>query len=159
MILTFYTTADAPNKIDKSVTQIKTITGAICKENCSVLTPVFIVAYDALLLNCNYAYCADFGRYYYITNITVVTGGRLQINCKVDVLTTYAQYIKNVPAVLVRSEQSGYTQITDNKLPIGKNKLIRIAEFEGGDFNINAATDTNYNFVLNIMGGGANNES
>ena len=88
-----------------------------------------------------------------------MTGGRLEINCKVDVLTTYAAYIKTVPAVLVRSEQTGFTQITDNKLPISKNKLIRIAEFEGGDFNINSATNTSYNFVLNIMGGGASNES
>lgn len=159
MILTFFTTADAPNKVDKTTTQIKAITGAVCKENCSILSPVFIVAYDPLLINCNYAYCADFGRYYFITNITVMTGGRLEINCKVDVLTTYANYIKTVPAVLVRSEQTGFTQITDNKLPISKNKLIRIAEFEGGDFNINSATNTSYNFVLNIMGGGANNES
>ena len=110
--------------------------------------------YDAALLTANYVYCEAFSRYYFIDDITAISGGRLSISCRVDALYTYRATIGNVPAVMVRGENAGYTQITDNKLPIGKNKIIRIAEFEGGDFNINAATNTSYNFVLNIMGGG-----
>lgn len=151
--LNFYTTSDAPNVLTKTLTAVKAITGAICKENCSILSPVFIVAYDANLLTVNYAYCAEFSRYYFLTDITVMTGGRLQITGRVDVLGTYGATLKTLTALMTRTEDEP-TEVVDNFLPLKRNKITKVYEFTGGDFNIDVATNTSYNFVLNIMGGG-----
>lgn len=157
MNLNFYTTSDAPNVLTKTLTAVKAITGAVCKENCSVISPVFIVAYDANLLTANYAYCTEFSRYYFITDITVMTGGRLQISCRVDVLGTYGATLKTLTALMTRTE-SEPSEVVDNYLPLKRNKITKVYEFTGGDFNIDTATNNDYNFVLNIMGGGTDNE-
>lgn len=156
MVLNFYTTADAPNALTKTTTLIRGIVGAVCKDDCSILSPVFIVKYDAALLAANYAYCADFSRYYFITDITVMTGGRLRITARVDVLGTYGAAIKALTALMTRQE-SEPTEIVDSYLPLKRNKITKVYEFTGGDFNIDTANNTSHNFVLNIMGGGVDN--
>lgn len=157
MTLIFYTTTDPPNKINKTLVTVATVTNVMLKDNVSILSPVFIMNYNAALLSANFVYCETFGRYYFIEDITAISGGRLSIACKVDTLYTYRVSIGNVPAIATRSETAGHTEITDNKLPIAKNKEVKLYEFTGGDFNIDTAANTDYNFVLNIMGGGANN--
>lgn len=156
MTITLYRTADADNVLHKTLMPVKNITGAICKENISVTNPVFILAYDSNVITANYLYCAEFSRYYAITDITLMTGGRVQISAHVDVLQTYGATLAQLTALMTRAEEEP-TEIVDNFLPLKRNKITKVYEFSGGDFNIDTATATDYNFVLNIMGGGVDN--
>lgn len=133
MLLNLYSTSDDTRKVDKSLTAVKDIT-ATPSENVTMLSPAFIVEYDSTILTANYCYIPEFARYYYITNITLLRGNRLQLNCAVDVLKTYADDLKNCIAVVIRNEGIGKpSMLPDNQLPINPNKkelLTKTVDFK-----------------------------
>lgn len=106
-------------------------------------------------------YIPAFHRYYFITDITAEPAGAGIINATVDVLMSYADSIKQCPAIVTRGARRGQngsaksTYITDNKLPIANGRSIRVVEFAGTDLNIDTASMLTHNFVLNVAGGGA----
>lgn len=85
--------------LDKILTEIKTVSAEFFKES-SVLAPQIILKYDASLLNCNYLYISYMTRYYYVSDVTILDGGRMMLTCKVDVLKTYASQIKNLTVIV-----------------------------------------------------------
>lgn len=122
MLLNLYTTTDDTRVLNKTLTAVKDI-NAVPVDGVTLLNPQFIVEYDSSILNANYCYISELQRYYYITNIVLMRGNRMQFNCAVDVLKTYADDIKNCTAVITRSESIGKpTQIIDKMLPIDPNK-------------------------------------
>ena len=122
MILNLLKTTDDVRVCAKTVIPVTTI-NAIPTEKVNILNPSFIVEYNANLLNANYCYIAELGRYYYITSHNLERGNRLIFNCEVDVLKTYYEQIKNCTATVIRSESEGKpTSIIDKTLPINPNK-------------------------------------
>ena len=154
-MVTLYINTSDNRKIGKSLTSAYYFANVEFKRPCEMLNPTIILHNITNITQYNYCYIGDFGRYYFIDEIQVLTGGRVSIKCSIDVLETYATEIKALNAILLRGEIGQPTEITDNLLPLAKNKSVNVYEFTGGDFNINTATNANYNFVLNIMGGGA----
>lgn len=153
MSLTLYKCSDDRRTLSKHLTSQTNIGSIVIKKPTTILNPEILINYFSGVLDYNYCYISEFDRFYFIDNIEVMTGNMVAIRCSVDVLYTYNSSIRTLNAILLRNENVGYTEITDNKLPISKNKLIKVYEFEGGDFNINSATNSSYNFVINVMGG------
>ena len=93
--------------VDKNISQIgNTITSAVIKENVSVTDPVFILK-DFTSFNpatANYCYIDSLNRYYYITDIIILTASVYEIHCHVDVLKTYASGIRSNSAVIARQQ-------------------------------------------------------
>lgn len=117
-----YGTTDDSRVIDKTLTTVKSIT-AKPVEPMTILTPRVVIDYDADVIAANYAYISDFGRYYYITDISIATGNRMTVSLTVDVLKTYADGIRECGVVVSRSEAAGNpTYIPDSSLPINPNK-------------------------------------
>ena len=117
-----YGTTDDSRVIDKTLTAIKTLT-AKPAEPMTILTPRVVIDYDADVIAANYAYIPEFGRYYYITDISIATGNRMTVSLTVDVLKTYADEIRECGGVVSRSEAAGNpTYIPDSSLPINPNK-------------------------------------
>ena len=123
----------------------------------SVLNPVFIVASDSALFTANYLYCATYGRYYYIDNIEILTGRRVALRCRIDVLQTYADDIKARTATIVRYEklkngEGAPTKYIDSKLPVypSKNNLTSI--IMASDFDT-VIFPPPYCYVLTTIGG------
>lgn len=143
MLLNLYSTTDDTRKLEKALTTVKNIT-AIPSENVTMLAPAFIVEYDRAILAANYCFIPEFGRYYFIRDITLLKGNRLQINCSVDVLKTYADDLKNCTAVIIRNGGIGEpSMIPDNQLPINPNKKELLTK------TVNFAIDTtNTNLYL-----------
>lgn len=83
------------------------------KEDVQIMTPVFYIVYNAAVLNLHYNYCFAFNRYYYITDITVTTGGSMRVSCREDVLYTYADQIVNCPIIADRSDSTYNAYIQD----------------------------------------------
>lgn len=105
MELTFYKQAATPNRVDKSayLTQVGTISNVVLKSDVDLMRPTFILKTSPLVYNSNYVYSNFTGRYYYIENITALSGERISVQCKIDVLHTYRAEIKASSAWVERS--------------------------------------------------------
>lgn len=104
--INFYRNASPVNKVDKSITLVTTATGVL-RDGASILQPVILIetTYDggqAIITGSNYAYIAEFGRYYYITDVTAQINGLYEVKMDVDVLMTYSSQIKQQEAVIAR---------------------------------------------------------
>lgn len=159
-------TAILYNNSDDARTVNKTLTGGtsvsfVLLAPSSIIKPRLRLTWNTAYTAYNYLYIPDFNRYYFIDDITADTGGAVIINAHCDVLMTYANAIKLCPAIVTRSarlNQHGSARaswIRDNKLPIETGRAVRVVEFVGTDINIDVATMTSNNFVLNVAGGGA----
>lgn len=159
MSLTLYKCADDRRTITKTLTNSVQIGTIVIKKPTTIISPEILINNFSGVLEYNYCYISEFNRYYFIENIAVLTGQMVELKCEIDVLYTYASYIGGLKGIATRNENAGFTEITDVKVPIRKNKEVKVYEFEGGDFNIDTALPSSFNFVLNIMGGGANGNS
>ena len=130
MNIAFYNTTSAPNVVNKDLgNAVISFTDARPTRDCNILAPVLIMTYYQAIASANYVYISDFGRYYFIKSITLLSGGRCAVSCAVDVLYTYREQIRSCKAMILRSESIGApTMFTDNKFPIvsGKKEAVHI---------------------------------
>ena len=108
----FGTCSDASNVINKTAT-LGTAKSCELKQPCSVEGPIFIVQSSSVSETDNYAYCSDFGRYYFITDITELTGNRKAVSCQVDALKSFATDILALEVNVNRSESASFSDIAD----------------------------------------------
>ena len=159
MQIKFGYTFDDRRKLEKSVTWFNTF-------DCKPYTDYNISAPNLLIVNAtgaiannNYAYIADYKRYYYVDSVTVGRNGMYIVQLSVDVLMSYAGGIKNLSATISRQENIGINDIVDSLLPLRNRKELAVIEFESSEFNITSANNGSYNFVLNVSGGGSGQSS
>lgn len=155
MQIKFGYTFDDRRKLEKSVTWFDSFD---CKPytDYNISTPnLLIVNATGAIANNNYAYISDYGRYYYVDSVTVGRNGMYIVQLSVDVLMTYADAIKNLSATISRQENIGINDIVDSLLPLQNRKELAVIEFESSEFNIASAGTGDYNFVLNVSGGGS----
>ena len=155
MQIKFGYTFDDRRKLEKSVTWFDTF-------DCKPYTDYNITAPNLLITNAtgaiannNYAYIADYQRYYYVDSVTVGRNGMYVVQLSVDVLMSYVDGIKNLSATISRQENIGINDIVDSLLPLQNRKDLAVIEFESSEFNIGSAGTGDYNFVLNVSGGGS----
>ena len=155
MQIKFGYTFDDRRKLEKNVTWF----GAF---DCKPYTDYNISAPNLLIVNAtgaiannNYAYIADYQRYYYVDSVTVGRNGMYVVQLSVDVLMSYVDGIKNLSATISRQENIGINDIVDSLLPLQNRKDLAVIEFESSEFNIASADSSSYNYVLNVSGGGS----
>ena len=122
-------------------------------ENVSMLNPVFVLAYNAAYLRANYIYVSDFAKWYYITDLSVDTAGRIFLRCSIDVRQSFGTSFINCPALITRAESIGKpTLYPDSQLPIhpSKNNVTSIVLRETGN---SFSGDGNYCYLLTCIGG------
>lgn len=97
MYLRFFKQAATPNKINKQgyLTELGTVSNVILKNETNLMEPTFILKTNPVVYNANYLFCEFTSRYYYINSIDALSGGRIAIHCKIDVLYTYRNEILN----------------------------------------------------------------
>ena len=93
MELKIYNNNSNTNVLNKNLTLVDTLEFNLKKDN-SILQPVLILKNYS---SGNYCYIKEFKRYYYITDIKLLTGGLYQLQLEVDVLMTYKDVIKTNP--------------------------------------------------------------
>lgn len=151
MTIELYNTADNHKVLNKTLTAIKAV-------DVTLLTPVNVRSINLVLNNnlsidnANYIYCSYFKRYYYINTVNKESGGRTVINCECDVLMSFNKDINNLNVLVTRQENVGINNIIDTALPILGNKKMKVAVLSEPLFNINTASDADYNFLLTIAG-------
>lgn len=131
-------------------------------EPCTISDPKFILAYNSAILSCNYCYCPDFNRQYFIKNIEFAPGGQMIVTCKTDLINTLGIALLHMPVVITRAttKDAKPTHIKDTQLPLYIEKEVKAYDlkFDGGHvnpFNTSTGTSGDYYFVLNVAGGQA----
>lgn len=139
--------------VTKNIELLDTVT-AVWYENTSIVTPTIRFNFPSELYDVNYAKIPAFGRYYYITDARTLQGHSVEMDLRCDVLMTYKGTILNSPQFVSRNEGIGKPSfIADSNYPLRINKDMAVIKFEGGNFNLNEATTSGLNFVLNVSGG------
>lgn len=149
MTVIFYNTNSNKFSVDKILNDGWEYTAVKLKENTSMLNPTIIIE-GHRDIHKNYCYIPMFNRYYFMSEPTILTGNRVQYKLTVDVLTTYANEIKNSEQVIIR-DNTGSTYIPDTKLPLTPYNNIKIAKFSENPF-FNSMTDNSNCFLLCLSG-------
>lgn len=130
------------NKISKSPTTVRTLSGTL-KEETDIVNPEILIEFDGALTDCNYMYIQALNRYYFITEITSVRNKLWRILAHCDVLKTYSQAILATPAVVSRSENRYNLYLNDSMYKVESNPRLQIANFP------NKFTGESYVLVMN----------
>lgn len=120
MTITLYNCADEPNRLTKTLSSGYTPTIANNGVNTELGVTRPIITIIGNISGYNYAEIADFGRYYFIDSITIIRNGISQLNLRVDPLMSFRADIAALPAVLIRSQDTGAQSeyLIDSKRPI-----------------------------------------
>lgn len=110
MEIKLYTVSDDPRTLEKTLGTADTRTGAIRGE-LDVIRPTVTVEGD--ITGKNYAYIAALGRYYYIEDREIIRTGLTALHLRCDVLMSWADSIKQCPAVFERSENLVNAYVAD----------------------------------------------
>ena len=83
------------------------------------------VKMDKSLLSYNYCKIEEFGKYYYITDISVLNNRIMEIVLEVDVLMTYWDEFKDNDAIIDRAATVYNLFLNDPSLPMESGTIIR----------------------------------
>ena len=142
MQLKLYKSLDEKNRIRKTLTGELVLNGAL-RDNSSVIKPTILIQTDPL--DYNYAYIPEFGRYYYITNITAFRKNAWLIDLKCDVLMSYADDIYKLRVLIDREETQSQQYVSGDFVLDARHNTEKIA------FN-NPFTEKNY-ILVTLKGG------
>ena len=132
------------NRVSKSVDNISTVSG-ILKEDTSIIDPIIRIKCELSDVGgCNYISVPSFGRSYFVNNISSIRNGLVEFACHVDVLSSFANYIRNNTAIVKRQENNWNLYLNDGSLKIYQNPNVLTKAFPSGF--------TSQEFVLAIAG-------
>lgn len=118
------------------------------KEDTSIINPVFDCA--TIPMSANYVYCGDFGRYYFVRDITRVSKDRVWLTCEVDALASYKTAIGSTSALVEYTSSSDEIKITDPR----NKPLLDFSEVSKSLIDLGSyGFSTSGCFVVAIAGG------
>ena len=136
--------------------------------NMSSMNPILLVisllggfSYSVILSStylppaANYAYIANFGRYYFIEGQRILPGNQIELSLKVDVLMSWKTVINDSNVIAIRSTNRGHKMIPDN-IPIQAKRNVIYKQFTGGNSSFGSdkiSADTRC-YLLTVMNGG-----
>lgn len=144
MTIEIYTNTSDSKVVTKSITLVATLTGTL-RDDCSIIDPVIKIEglTATQVKTANYLYIADFGRYYYINDITF-NGNLFILSCHVDVLMSFKGQFKELEGVISRQENSYNLYLQDGLFKTYQKPHISVKQFPSG-FNT-------YQYILCVAG-------
>lgn len=154
MDLIFYKYAATPDRVNKApfLTEIGTVSNVMLKADTNLMSPTFVLKTNPTAYNANYMLNTFTGRYYYINNITAMSGGRIAIDGKIDVLYTYKEEILNSSSWVecsagVSDEVDDYKML-HNDFPFRADMDVLGCDFKGGFSPFSAGTGPGFLLVI-----------
>lgn len=145
MTITLQVSKSPKNKLEKDVTTVASLSGVL-KNSTSIINPTIIIEGDlSSYTNVNYMTIAEFGRSYFINNITSVTNSLFEISAHVDVLSSFSAEIKANKAIIHRQENNWNLYLDDGSFRVYQNPMVLTKAFPSGF--------TTQEFVLAVAGG------
>lgn len=99
MNILLYKTTNANNDLNKTISNKVELVGAL-RDASSIIAPSILIQSNPI--GYNYAYIPEFGRYYYIKNITAFRKGAYIVDLKCDVLMSFKDEILNMSGIVSR---------------------------------------------------------
>lgn len=141
-----YKNNSAANVVDKQLEEnTPALTGNL-RAASSIIDPVILIEAELTSFQSNYIYIADFGRYYYITNIISKQTNLWEIHCHVDVLMSFKDEIRQQKAIVARQEAQYNLMLDDGVFMCYQNPKIQTKLFS------NATPFETQEFVLVVAG-------
>lgn len=144
MELYLYNTTSEAERLVKVLENEKVLDGTL-RDQCSIWSPYIMVQEDDIVWN--YMYIPRFKRYYYIENITAYRQGLFVIEGRIDVLMSYAEEIKKLPAIV--DKISGANDIYVDGNYVVDSRVVEEKILFDNPFTVE-------NYVLVTMKGGGN---
>lgn len=146
---------DSDNRVVDKSAYLSEIGGEIeCNvfHECSIMSPQFLLEYNAAYVNANYLVVPSWGRYYFIVDVTLAPGGRMYLTCAEDVLMSNAGDIKNLTAYCTRSESEHVQRLAvDQAMPSLTTTNVTNLNFSKSPFK--KASIGGYSYLLTVKGG------
>lgn len=126
------TNASENVKVIKDLTALITLSGALRDES-SIIDPVILIEGDLSAIQAaNYLSIPAFGRSYFIKDMRSVRNGLIEIACHVDVLSSFADAIKENKGIIFRQEQNYNLYLNDGVLEVYQNPYVVTKSFPHG---------------------------
>lgn len=133
------------NRLDKSITDLITLTGTL-RDKTSIIDPIIVIEGDlSSYVNCNYLTISAFNRSYFVNNITSLRNDLFEITAHVDVLSTYKSQIRANSAIIARQEKKWNLYLNDGVFKTYQNPFIVTKAFPSGF--------TEQHFIFSVAGG------
>lgn len=104
-------------------------------------------AHKKLLTSCNYIYVEYLKRYYFVDDIILLTGNRINVKCSIDVLYTYKNNILSSVQFIKRNEKLYNGKYADERYPIESEKEIYVVKSPISIFGTMGSNDYCYALV------------
>lgn len=151
MTLNLYRNTSDPKTLNKTIGEpLAVVNDVFLKAPTNLLNPVFVLT--DINVKPNYLYCPELERYYFIEGFGYMTGERVEYRCRVDVLMTYVDSIKELYGVVNRAG-AGYNVLIDDgfKLPLAVTDTVN-KKLYGGELSNQQTADSKC-LVLQVYGG------
>lgn len=148
MILKLYRNTAENNRVDKTsyLTEVISIDGKL-RDASSVLTPTIQMEFSDDVgiqdfVGFNYAYIPDFGRYYFVQDVTVIRTNIMVVQLIVDPLMSFKTGILALSAYIERNENEYSDTLVDDAVPLERRKIVTEYTPTAGSY-VNTVFNTN----------------
>lgn len=131
------------NRFSKNISNVGTMSATL-KDTTSITDPTLIVTGSLDVKSCNYLTIPVFGRQYFIMEVRSIRANVWEIDCHVDVLSSFKDSILSNEAIIKKQEYNWNLYLDDGSFRVYQNPLVLTKEFPSG-FNTTE-------FVLAIAG-------
>lgn len=121
-------TSSEKRALDKSVSTTKSVSGTLHNQS-NIVNPSILCKCNAeSIATCNYMTIPDFGRKYFITDITAVSNDLCIVSGHCDVLSTYKAGIRANTATVARSATEGNWNLllNDPMMKVNNKKITKV---------------------------------
>lgn len=136
MHVNIYTTRSekiALNKVMVAGSKVE-LTGTL-RNPSDILNPTIDIEADAsVIAGKNYFEIPEFGRKYFITEVTSLSNNIVVLHGHVDVLATYADDIRTNSGIVGRSENNWHMYMNDNMIKVDSRPKIITQVFKNGGY-------------------------
>lgn len=147
MKVKLYLNLSEPHRVNKNLTLIAELDGHL-REGSSVVNPSVMIDSTTNLSLVNYIEIEEFGRKYFVNNVSVPVTNLWQLDCHVDVITTYYVLYRELPCVVARNEKEYNLFLPDDRFLVNTNRNYQTRVFPN-----KLRTSGGSSYVITFAGG------
>lgn len=130
-----YVNHSSPNVANKALSD-ETSVEILLKDDTEIENPVIKIrktdTIDKAVHDFNYLHIPKFDRYYFIEKRVSLNATVWQLECKVDVLSSFLPELKELNAIIERSNKFYNTYITDDSYTVQNRTRVQTKSFPSG---------------------------
>lgn len=147
MTIDLYINKSDNRAVHKNIETVQSNIDVDIWEPCTIEAPVLILENNDNYIGANYAYIAKYGRYYYITDKTIIEGAKVRLTLKSDVLMSFFANCGNSSIIAKRSSSHPDYRIADPRILNLPEPDISIRKT-----SVSLPVANTHNFVLTVTG-------